>query len=172
MSKSIGAAILSHHVDTFTLVSAFFLFSVGCLNVLLGLIFRERAKTKRSITSWKEQAKSALPAPVQQGLSAVQTVSSHLGMWPGSDDEKKKLGHVFESSLSSKHSIGSNGSNGSGMTLKRDFSGMGFGRQGEKAARLKGFLIARPVESLPKYASSPNAGTLPADTGANGCTMT
>jgi len=153
-------------------VSAFFLFSIGCLNVLLGLIFRERAKAKRSITSWKAQAKSVLPAPVQQGLGAVKTVSSHLGMWPGSDDEKKKLGHVFENSLSSKHSIGSNGSNGSGMTLKRDFSGMGFGRQGEKAARLKGFIIARPVESLPKYASSPNAGNLPAGTGANGCTMT
>lgn len=155
----IGAAILSHHVDTFTLVSAFFLFSIGCLNVLLGLIFRERAKAKRSITSWKEQAKSALPAPVQQGLSAAKAVSSHLGMWPGSDDEKKKLGPVFGNSLSSKLSVGSNDSNGDGMTLKRDFSGMGFGRQGEKAARLKGYIIARPVESLPKYVPSTNAGT-------------
>lgn len=139
-------------------MSAFFLFSIGCLNVLLGLIFRERAKAKRSITSWKEQAKSALPVPVQQGLGAAKTVSSHLGMWPESDEEKSKLGHVFKNSLSSKHSIGSNGSNGSGITPKRDFSGMGFGRQGEKAAHLKGFLLARPVESLPKYASSPNAG--------------
>jgi len=45
----IGATILSHHVDGFTLVSAFFLFSLGCLNILLGLIFREHAKSKRSI---------------------------------------------------------------------------------------------------------------------------
>lgn len=45
----IGAAVLSHHVDTFALVSAFFLFSVGCLNMLVGLIFREKAKTKRSL---------------------------------------------------------------------------------------------------------------------------
>ncbi|KAJ2935337.1 hypothetical protein H1R20_g1757, partial [Candolleomyces eurysporus] len=44
----IGAAILSHRVDTFTLVAAFFLFSIGCLNVLLGLIFREGAKSKSS----------------------------------------------------------------------------------------------------------------------------
>ncbi|KAH9079293.1 hypothetical protein EDB83DRAFT_2503768 [Lactarius deliciosus] len=39
----IGATILSHHVEGFTLVSAFFLFSVGCLNITLGLIFREHA---------------------------------------------------------------------------------------------------------------------------------
>jgi len=49
----IGATILSHHVDEFTLVSAFFLFSVGCLNITLGLIFREQAKSKRSIRAWR-----------------------------------------------------------------------------------------------------------------------
>lgn len=149
----IGAAILSHHVDTFTLVSAFFLFSLGCLNVFLGLIFRERAKAKRSITSWKEQAKGVLPTHVQQGLGAAKTVSSHLGVWPGgSDDEKRNLKHVFGDSVSSKLSVGSDGSNDGG--LKRDFSGMGFGRQGEKAAQLKGYLISKPVESLPKYIPS------------------
>lgn len=31
----IGAAVLSHHVDDFALVSAFFLFSLGCLNILI-----------------------------------------------------------------------------------------------------------------------------------------
>ncbi|KXN90432.1 hypothetical protein AN958_04301 [Leucoagaricus sp. SymC.cos] len=133
----IGAAILSHHVDTFTLVSAFFLFSIGCLNVLLGLIFRESAKSKRSVTSWKQQAKSVLPPPIQQGLSVAHTVSSHL--------------------VSSKTSVGSHGSNGSGAALKRDFSGMGFGRQGEKAAGLKGFLITKPVESLPRHAPATRA---------------
>ncbi|KAJ3566911.1 hypothetical protein NP233_g6705 [Leucocoprinus birnbaumii] len=152
----IGAAILSHHVDTFTLVSAFFLFSIGCLNVFLGLVFRERAKSKRSIMSWKQQAKGVLPAPVQQGLGAAKVVSSHLGVWPGSDEEKKKFGHIFGDSVSSKLSVGSNGSHDGGATLKRDFSGMGFGRQGEKAAQLKGFLISKPVESLPKYAPSSN----------------
>lgn len=51
---SIGATILSHHVGKFTLVSAFFLFSVGCLNITLGLVFREHAKSKRSIRAWKQ----------------------------------------------------------------------------------------------------------------------
>ena len=37
-----------------------------------------------------------------------------------------------------------------------DKSGFGFGRQGEKAAGLKGFLISKPLESLPRYAPKPN----------------
>ncbi|KAJ7212138.1 hypothetical protein GGX14DRAFT_447612, partial [Mycena pura] len=60
----LGAAILSHHVDEFSLVAAFFLFSVGCLNMLAGLIFRESAKSKRSITSWREHSKNTLPTYV------------------------------------------------------------------------------------------------------------
>lgn len=132
------------------------------MNVLLGLIFRESAKAKRSVTSWREQAKNVLPTPVQQGLGAAKAVSSHLGVWPSSPskpnevDEKKKLGHIFGDSLSSKHSVETNGGTGG---LKRDFSGMGFGRQGEKAAGLKGFLIAKPVESLPRYAPARSTPT-------------
>jgi hypothetical protein len=37
-------------------------------------------------------------------------------------------------------------------STKDRFVGFGFGRQGEKAAGLKGYLISKPVESLPKYA--------------------
>jgi len=154
MQMLIGAAILSHHVDTFTLVSAFFLFSIGCLNVFLGLVFRESAKSKRSVTSWREQAKNILPTPVQQGLGAAKTVSSHLGIWPSSPNEKG-FSHASGDSVSSKHSASSQGG------LKRDFAGMGFGRQGEKAAGLKGFIITKPVESLPRYAPSSDARGVP-----------
>lgn len=35
MKSRIGAAVLSHRVETFAMVSAFFLFSIGCLNILL-----------------------------------------------------------------------------------------------------------------------------------------
>ncbi|KIL61261.1 hypothetical protein M378DRAFT_82691, partial [Amanita muscaria Koide BX008] len=48
--------ILSHHVDDFTLISAF-LFAIGCLNMLLGLIFHEFVKEKRSIRTWRAEAK-------------------------------------------------------------------------------------------------------------------
>jgi hypothetical protein len=37
--------------------------------------------------------------------------------------------------------------------------GYGFGRQGEKAAGLKGFLLQKPEESLPRYVASSPAPT-------------
>jgi len=132
----IGAAILSHHVDTFTLVSAFFLFSLGCVNVLVGLIFRESAKSKRSISSWRDHAKSALPTHVGGvDLKGPPTFISNL--YTGRSDSISK-----ESNLN----------NGAESTQDR-FAGFGFGRQGEKAAGLKGYLISKPVESLPRYAA-------------------
>lgn len=47
--------------------------------------------------------------------------------------------------------MGGNGGNG-------EHPGFGFGRQGEKQAGLKGFLISRPVESLPRYVPKPGTG--------------
>jgi len=118
----IGAAILSHHVDTFTLVSAFFLFSLGCVNVLVGLIFRQSAKSKRSFTSWREHAKSALPTHVA-GVDVRPATFMSKSYTGGTD--RPPIGRM---------------------------SNTGFGRQGEKAAGLRGFLISKPVESLPRYA--------------------
>ena len=42
-----------------------------------------------------------------------------------------------------------------------DKAGFGFGRQGEKAAGMKGFLISKPIELLPRYAPkrTPSANT-------------
>ncbi|KAF8900171.1 hypothetical protein CPB84DRAFT_1055413 [Gymnopilus junonius] len=133
----IGAAILSHHVDTFTLVSAFFLFSLGCLNVLVGLIFRESAKSKRSVTSWREQAKSVIPTHI--GPVNITPISSP------------------PSFVSNLHT-GSSGK--SEVTMdKEKYAAFGFGRQGEKAAAMKGYLLTRPVESLPRYMPKPTASS-------------
>jgi len=74
----IGAAVLSHHVDDFSLVSGFFVFSIGCLNMFFGLIFRASAKSKRSILSWREEKKSVLP----------QSVSTKVGYGFGRQGEK------------------------------------------------------------------------------------
>jgi len=130
MQCLLGAAILSHHVGDFSLVSAFFLFSVGCLNIFLGLIFRENAKIKRSVTSWREQAKGVLPPPVQRAASSAST--------------------LFNSSLFSEK--------GPSNERKGRFDGYGFGRQAEKKAGLKDF-ITRPVESLPRYAPGVRASS-------------
>jgi len=122
----IGAAILSHHVDDFTLVSAFFLFSLGCLNILLGLIFRESAKSKRSLLSWREK-KSVLPTKVS--IADIRSFRSASPMM-------EKGG----ASLSPSSSISR--------------PGMGFGRQAENAGGMKGLFLAKPVEALPRYGAS------------------
>lgn len=44
----IGGTVLSHYVREFTLVSGFFLFSVGGLNILIGLVLGVAAKAIRS----------------------------------------------------------------------------------------------------------------------------
>jgi hypothetical protein len=137
----LGAAILSHHVDEFTLVSAFFLFSIGCLNILVGLIWREKVKTRRSLTAWKDRADDVLPTRAVSKL-----------------DKFSRSGTV---------------------TSSTERSGYGFGRQGEKAAALKGtcacvcvvstdnfwgclgFLISTPSETLPRYASKPSRASSP-----------
>jgi len=131
----LGAAILSHHVDTFSLVAAFFLFAIGCFNMLAGLIFRESAKAKRSVTSWREHAKSALPTHVANvGIRPVAAAAPSFvsSVFKGDSNEKApgeaKIGH-------------------------------GFGVQGERAAALKGYLLSKPVESLSRSAPkhSPSA---------------
>jgi len=66
----IGAAVLSHHVDDFALVSAFFLFSVGCVNMLLGLIFRDKARQKRSLRAEKKRRQEqTLPTSVKSDFT-------------------------------------------------------------------------------------------------------
>ncbi|KAJ7270913.1 hypothetical protein C8J57DRAFT_1320004 [Mycena rebaudengoi] len=120
----LGAAILSHHVDEFSLVSAFFLFAIGCLNMLAGLIFREGAKSKRSVTSWREHAKNSLPTHV-----------AGVDIRPVATAAPSFVSSVFK-----------------GDEKAPGEPGYGFGVKGERAAGLKGYLISKPLESLPRYA--------------------
>ncbi|KAJ7079959.1 hypothetical protein B0H15DRAFT_890994 [Mycena belliarum] len=129
----LGAAILSHHVDRFSLVAAFFLFSIGCLNMLVGLIFRESAKSKRSITSWREHGKNALPTHVA-GVN-IRPVASAAPSFVSS---------VFK---------------GDEKAPGEAKIGYGFGTAGERAAGLKGYLISKPIESLPRYAPKRSPST-------------
>ncbi|KAF7314247.1 hypothetical protein MKEN_00897200 [Mycena kentingensis (nom. inval.)] len=137
----LGAAILSHHVDSFTLVSAFFLFSIGCLNILFGLIFRESAKSKRSVTSWREHAKQSLPTHVA-GVDVRPVASAGASVVSGVFGAKEEKGG-----------------------FRREWVWAQWGACGwiEGCVRhqtcisveLKeraGYLISKPLESLPRYA--------------------
>jgi len=133
----IGAAVLSHHVDDFSLVSAFFLFSIGCINMLLGLIFRQKAKEKRSITTWRSEKRSILPDTRDMKGDFSRRSSAYITGAP------------------SVHSVGSGrhspDNSEESQWQSSEKVGYGFGRQGEKAAGLKGFILNKPAESLPRY---------------------
>ncbi|KAH7929636.1 hypothetical protein BV22DRAFT_1109755 [Leucogyrophana mollusca] len=141
----IGASVLSQHVDDFTLVAAFFLFSLGCLNMLLGLIFRESAKSRRSITAWRDESKGVLPT-----THMPATVNLNRAASSSSASAPSFTSSVYAEKTRDLAEFGAARSN-SGK------AGYGFGRQGEKAAGLKGFLISKPLESLPRYAPRPTS---------------
>jgi hypothetical protein len=150
----IGATILSHHVDDFTLVAAFFLFSVGCLNMLIGLVFRERAKEYRSIPAFRTSRKDVLPQHVEPSARpAAPQPFFGSGFHP---DEKVGYG-ASDKAARYEADYAAIAAARAASPQERDFAGYGFGRQGEKAAGLKGFLISRPLESVPRYAPSPMA---------------
>ncbi|KAL0067074.1 hypothetical protein AAF712_005861 [Marasmius tenuissimus] len=133
----IGAQILSHHVDDFTLVAAFLVFSIGCLNMLLGLIFRESAKQRRSIRAWRSDSKPILPTTTGSSMST-------------------KGGPVFVNATPAFSAQGPQSMTEFGVPepqWKTDKAGYGFGRQGEKAAGLRGFILQKPDETLPRYAT-------------------
>jgi hypothetical protein len=126
------------------------MFALGCVNILAGLIWRQSAKNKRSVTTWREQEKNVLPTH-DAGFSSRSTVSSF----------GDKNGDIGDDSLF----ISSSGK-----------SGMGFGRQGEKAANMRGnlffstyhfvefpysfsfsgYIISPPMETLPRYIPPPS----------------
>ncbi|KAF8525703.1 hypothetical protein JB92DRAFT_3235598 [Gautieria morchelliformis] len=141
----IGAAVLSHHVETFAMVSAFFVFSVGCLNILLGLIFREKGRYKRSLTSWKDSSRSVLPkvSPDVRPVftSPPPTFVSNLYKNNSPTQDANRMSDLEEKTKT--------------MGFGRQLESNGFGAKGEKAAGLKGFLITRPLETLPRYAPKP-----------------
>ena len=120
--------------------------------MLLGLIFRERAKTKRSITSWRAEAKGLLPTTHDLRPQFARPQSGFVSnLFSGKADK----------------------------AANDEKTGYGFGTAGEKKAGLKGtcrildtwldnterspivflsflgFLISKPLETLPRYASPP-----------------
>ncbi|KAK7064854.1 hypothetical protein R3P38DRAFT_2491253, partial [Favolaschia claudopus] len=139
----IGAQILSHHVDDFTLVAAFFIFSIGCLNILLGLIFREDAKAHRALSYSGSNNKGPIITPFTGNVTAQSPAFTFSGdadavsfaSWKASDMRK---------------------------------AAYGFGRQDEekalekaKEAQQDNISVVLPEENLPRYPSPPTRASSP-----------
>ncbi|KAI0688019.1 hypothetical protein BC835DRAFT_341400 [Cytidiella melzeri] len=134
----LGAAVLSHHVAEFPLVSAFFVFSVGCLNILLGLIFREHAKSRRSIKQWRNGDQEALPTTGKMPAYNI-AFPQHQATFTGGSYNEKDAGTWRSGSLSSQK------------------QGLGFGRKAEMTAASQGYVVRQPEESVPPYAPKPGS---------------
>ncbi|KAH9484408.1 hypothetical protein JR316_0003889 [Psilocybe cubensis] len=152
----ISTQILSHHVDDFTLVSAFFLFAIACINMLLGLIFREKAKSKRSITSWRAESKGVLPTSVDNRPVFV-SASPYVVSRSFSQNEKAPT-NVYTTFPYPQGQpqpnvvmVHQETTTDAASYKSAEKVGYGFGRQGEKAAGLRGFILQKPEESLPRY---------------------
>jgi hypothetical protein len=51
--KRIATQMLSHYCDLFPQATSWLLFIIGCFNIIAGLVFRQKSKTKRLIFSWE-----------------------------------------------------------------------------------------------------------------------
>jgi hypothetical protein len=89
--------------------------------MVVGLIWRQSAKSKRSILSWREKRKDVLPS-LKGGLP-THVVGSSMSSSPPYVTRALHTGGSYRSEETTE--VGSR-------------VGLGFGRQGEKAAALKG----------------------------------
>lgn len=120
----ISATILSHHVDDFTLVAAFFLFAISCLNMFLGLIFRGKARVRRAWL-WESKEERVLPktfnlAKVPEFKKPRDSFMARVFRRPDADQET--------------HDVEKRGSS--------------FGTQGEVAAIRAGKLASIPLRNV------------------------
>jgi hypothetical protein len=138
----IGAQVNSHAVADFPMVVAFLLFSIGCLNFILALVFGKDVKSHRSVLSWRKR--DILPktsADLARAASQTTHSSPAWSVAPSIFNEKP---------LGPQPSI--KGYDNAGIGYGHGY-GYVFGRQGEKPA-LKEFILNKAVDSLPKYAPS------------------
>ncbi|KAG8990070.1 hypothetical protein FRB94_004025 [Tulasnella sp. JGI-2019a] len=148
-----AASILSHHVDDFPLVAGFFLFVIGCFNILLGLVFRDSIKEKRSILSFRNaKAQEMLPTSVRVFGQEIRPLQTSKGSIFSNGNEKagglgrSNTGVTYKST----DEMGQKTASSRGVG-----TGYGFARQGEKRAAQNGFFVTRPLDSLPRYHPRP-----------------
>lgn len=103
-----------------------------------GIIFRSSAKRRRLIFSWENV--SQLTPQTKAAATAWDMVNGASEKFAEYKQSKKQASDNNDEPLIPP---GKNTPGGK-------FGGFGFGKQGEKAAGLRGYTISKPVESLPR----------------------
>lgn len=108
--------------------------------MLLGLIFREKAKYKRSLREWRAEKKEGGELPVHRPTNSTSF----------STIQPSFLNRTYTGTTVDANEFGYSKSQEAGS-----HAGYGFGRQAEKAAEARGFSVEKPDETLPRYAPRP-----------------
>ena len=148
----ISATILSHHVDDFTLVAAFLLFSISCVNMFLGLIFRGKARVKRALFSWEKEGPQspklkgfelANPPVFKKPRDSFVARVFRRGPAADADDDVEHRGNGFttEGEKAAMRAGGSYLSNIGSCTCSNSLSTAAW--------------LSRPTQARPKYAPAP-----------------
>jgi len=139
----IGAQVNSHAVHDFPMVAAFLLFSVGCLNLILALVFGKAIRSHRSILSWRER--DILPRTSADLARAASQSQKTYGSpaWSAASEIFNEKPQYRQPSIDG---------------YKAPSPVYGFARQGEKPGKFKELLITKSPSSPPMAHGRSNSG--------------
>jgi len=140
----VGAQVNSHAVDDFPMVAAFLLFSIGCLNIILALIFGKAVKSHRSILSWRDR--DVLPKTSADLARAASQNTHSSPAWSGNSSIFNEKPRDRQLSPDGYRNVSPPG------------YGYGFGKQGEKQAAHEGYLVSKPAHTRSSSGGSAGSG--------------
>lgn len=111
----------------------------------VGLILRERAKPRRSLTAWKERAKDVLSIPTD--------VTLEKGIGFAQATEIPKPSFLLSDQKPDQGNTGYSGMSRSTTAASKDSKG--FGRQAQKQ---NGLMLSRPLQDSPEYSARESSG--------------
>lgn len=138
---SIGATIPSHRTDNLGLAAGCLLVATGCLNIILGLVLHERAKTIRSWTQYSEEDEPVLPTatrPMATRSPLARASHTFVSLWFNSDKDEGSSGRFGAKSRAALYSDSGHSDESTGET------------KAQGAATVRGLKISRPLSVLPR----------------------
>ncbi|KAH7335699.1 hypothetical protein B0J17DRAFT_667402 [Rhizoctonia solani] len=145
---------LSHHMPTFALVPAFFLFGMGCLNIVLGLIFRESIHAYRTREADAHENKSTEETRPVKGRTSFrpgskQTVTYNSTGGSVYSDLKKQP--PYETAYRSRGDDYRYSETAPPDGILQRTDSLGFERQAQSRAEKDGHSIPSPEQAHPKH---------------------
>ncbi|CAE6444378.1 unnamed protein product [Rhizoctonia solani] len=151
MQVLLGISILSHHIPEFALVSAFILFAIGCLNIILGLAFRKSIHSHRALDTGSMRE--------SEGAGETQSSNRRTSFRPGSKQSMTLSSidgstHTYTEKQPPYEKLTGSKTTGDGsidMPKHGEPMDLGFSRQAQQRAEKDGYSVPPPEQSHPKH---------------------